>query len=87
MALLFANVNQPSGEGVPVHGTTTQVLYIIPRLGGPYTSFTVRLDNGEVVKAEGPPNLPIKQDAKVVLVIRDRALAGNPVYEFDRYEK
>ncbi len=86
-ALLFTDLNHPSGEGVLVHGTTTQVLYIIPRLGNSYTSFTVKLDNGEMVKAEGPPNLPVKRGAGVVLLRRSRVITGSPVYEFDGYEK
>ena len=81
----FVYLDQPYGPGEEVIGNATQILYINPKMESPYTRLSVALGNGEKVEAEGPPNIPIRNNENVVLVKRAKRITGAPSYRFDRY--
>ena len=83
--LLFTYLDQPTGPSEKVTGNATRILYITPKLGNPYTEFTVSLNDGSIVTAEGLPNLPIKKNAKVILLKRAKMISGGSSYVFEEY--
>ena len=83
--LLFTYLDQPTGPGEEVIGNATRILYITPKFGNPYTEFTVSLSDGSIVTAEGMPNLPIKKNAKVLLLKRSKTISGGNSYAFEEY--
>ena len=83
--LLFTYLDQPTGPGEEVTGKATRILYITPKLETPFTEFTVVLNGGSIVTAEGPPNLPVKRNAKVVLLKRAKMISGGDSYSFEKY--
>jgi hypothetical protein len=85
LLVLLVYVDKPYGAGEEVIGKATQILYINPKLESPYTRLTVALGDGVVVEAEGPPNIPIKNNEDVVLVKRAKRITGADSYRFDRY--
>jgi len=85
LLVLFVYLDQPYGAGEEVIGNATQVLYINPKMESPYTRLTVALGNGEVIEAEGPPNIPIRKNKDVVLTKRAMRITGAASYRFDRY--
>ena len=85
--VLFTYLDQPTGPGEEVTGEATRILYITPKLEAPFTEFTVILSNGDIVTAEGPPNLPIKKNSKVVLLKRAKMISGGDSYAFEKYLK
>ena len=85
LLVVFVYLDQPYGPGEEVIGSATQILYINPKMESPYTRLIVALGNGEEVEAEGPPNIPIRNNENVVLVKRDKRITGAPSYRFDRY--
>ena len=85
LLVLFVYLDQPYGAGEEIIGNATQVLYINPKMVSPYTRLTVALGNGDVVEAEGPPNIPIRKNEDVVLTKRDKRITGAASYRFNRY--
>ena len=86
LLLLFPYFNTPTGAGVEVKGVATLVEYINPKLDHSYTRFKVKLENGNIIEAKGPPNVKPKANASVVLLKKEYYLTGGNTYEFIKYQ-